>query len=735
MIPFFEKLLSEAKEFRHNDTFADLFDIAEDSTLFDSPFKQISSRWKQDVSDFIDILTNLIEINNSNLNVINKTFKWSKIAAQILYEVFTYARDQNLPSLLTVIDVISSNIKIENVIDLGIVKELFKETIVNPEEWQAANIELLKLSHDEKSKHFSLQLILLFWGFKFWKLFNKNSNDPDIVHNKDIRRFFAEINKFIPKSQNISIDEVKLNKMLPELFWTDFFRDVSKVLLYNVIPQTKVISNPESIIGLIVGLSLGDKKMIRVNLSKLIDKTGNNLLNGIFGIIVNDSSLETDIKAVWKKVKIRSDLTLNLLDLISSDKSKDIYNTCIELWEKYCSSANLVSAIVSLLNGDLSNVRVFADHFKIDNKLVSMLLAWASKNINLLTDSLADLSKIIGINSEKAANLMINLYCGKLHSVFELSDKDDNFGIANKQMMFELLSLIKISIQISDNEYQNQLDIPESRVNLKYLLTKLFEVIGYEMNDEDIEITKDKLSKHICNIIDAVWGIGKANDYLKVAFRKYMKNADRKLNKIWYDFPNKTHKIIQSSLKNVYKSAQTSIRNTNIKANKAISDHKKLLAAINSKTPIKFRAGTDKNIISYLDPFQGMWFRVGCLVNIYGSKLADHKFMICRTWSKRTKVDVMVCIPCSEFCHAGHTLVYKVKEYTKGVCFWGAYNIPNIRLNSESNPLYDIDDDRFQLNQSEWSLLKDNSSYSKCKKLMYKNKIEKEEFKENENDE
>ena len=44
VIPFFEKLLSEAKEFRHNDTFADLFDIAEDSTLFDSPFKQISSR-------------------------------------------------------------------------------------------------------------------------------------------------------------------------------------------------------------------------------------------------------------------------------------------------------------------------------------------------------------------------------------------------------------------------------------------------------------------------------------------------------------------------------------------------------------------------------------------------------------------------------------------------------------------------------------------------------------------
>ena len=122
MIPFFEKLLSEAKEFRHNDTFADLFDIAEDSTLFDSPFKQISSRWKQDVADFIDILTNLIEINNSNLNVINKTFKWSKVAAQILFEMFTYARDKNLPSLLTVIDVISSNVKIEYVIDQGISK-------------------------------------------------------------------------------------------------------------------------------------------------------------------------------------------------------------------------------------------------------------------------------------------------------------------------------------------------------------------------------------------------------------------------------------------------------------------------------------------------------------------------------------------------------------------------------------------------------------------------------------
>ena len=117
VIPFFEKLSSEAKEFRHNDTFAELFDIGEDNMLFDSPFKQMGSRWKQDVADFIDILTNLIEINNSNLNIINKTFKWSKSVAQILNEVFTYARDKNLPSLLTVIDVISSNVKIEYVLE------------------------------------------------------------------------------------------------------------------------------------------------------------------------------------------------------------------------------------------------------------------------------------------------------------------------------------------------------------------------------------------------------------------------------------------------------------------------------------------------------------------------------------------------------------------------------------------------------------------------------------------
>ena len=407
----------------------------------------------------------------------------------------------------------------------------------NSEEWQAANKELLNLSSNERSKHFNLQLILLFWGFKLWKLFNKYSSNPTTIQNKDIRRFFAEINKFIPKSQNISIDEVKLNKMLPELFWTDFFRDVSKVLLYNVIPQTKVISNPESLIGLIVGLSIADKKMIRVNLSKLIDKANSKLLNGIFGIIENDSSLENDIKTVWKKVKIRSDLTLNLLDLISSDKSKDIYSTWLEIWEKYCSSANLVSALVSLLNNDLSNIRVFADHFKLDNKLVSMLLACASKNINLLEDSFAELSKIIGIDSEKAVKLMLNLYNGKLHTVFELSDKDDDFEITNKQMMFELLTLIKISIHIIDNDYQNELDIPESRTSLKYLLTKLFDVIGYKFTGEGYEVTDDKFSTHICNIIDAVWGINKAEDYLRSAFKKCMKDSNKKLSSIWYKYP------------------------------------------------------------------------------------------------------------------------------------------------------------------------------------------------------
>ena len=207
-----------------------------------------------------------------------------------------------------------------------------KEIITSTQRYDKPN-----LSVEDKSKHLSLQFIFLFSWRKLVNYFEYYSRIPNIISNKDLSKFFANLNKYIPKSQKLNLSDIGLNNILCELFCTDFFRDVSKVLLYNAFPQTRVISNPESIIGIIVGLSLSNEKLVRFNLNKLLGRASSKLLNGIFWFIMNDSSLEKDIKTVWKKLKIRSDLTISLLNIVSNDKNKDTFNWWMKLWAQHWS--------------------------------------------------------------------------------------------------------------------------------------------------------------------------------------------------------------------------------------------------------------------------------------------------------------------------------------------------------------------------------------------------------------
>ena len=149
--------------------------------------------------------------------------------------------------------------------------------------------------------------------------------------------------------------------------------------MYNAFSEISIIPNPETIIGVLVGLALLDRDLVRVNLLRLVGGTNKSLINGLFGAIINNPLLEKDIKALWKKVKIKGDLTMNLLKITADYKKGSIYNAWLKFWESHSSSSKFISSIVVFFNCDLTNSRVLSNYFGVDNKMIKMTLAWATR--------------------------------------------------------------------------------------------------------------------------------------------------------------------------------------------------------------------------------------------------------------------------------------------------------------------------------------------------------------------
>lgn len=278
-------------------------------------------------------------------------------------------------------------------------------------------------------------------------------------------------------------------------------------------------------------------------------------MNGVFGILFRDLSLENDIKTIWKKTKIKAGLTLNLINLTSKGQRTDIYKSCMKMWEEYCPSANKISALVALLNKDLSNIRIFADLLNADYKLASIVFALASKNVDILSESYSEISKRLEVNSETAVRVMVEVFWGKFDTFYEFASKSQLFETIDKDMIVDLLNIIKLSIKSRDGSSQSE--IPNSQSHLKRLWSKLFDVIEYKSSEESKNIDKDPLFINISNLVNAVWGNTEALDYLQLKIAEYNdknKGFQNRINRIWTEYQSESKKILQSCFENVFSS-------------------------------------------------------------------------------------------------------------------------------------------------------------------------------------
>ena len=144
----------------------------------------------------------------------------------------------------------------------------------------------------------------------------KEANENSKSINRTLDDFFVTINKFIPSHETLIPSQIGLNEIILSMFESSFFNDIAKRIFCNIIPELQAIPFPESILGIIVGLSLKNMNLVRTSLLTLLGQTKNRVISGLFAILANDPNQEKDIKAISKKLSIKGDLVFNLIDVL-----------------------------------------------------------------------------------------------------------------------------------------------------------------------------------------------------------------------------------------------------------------------------------------------------------------------------------------------------------------------------------------------------------------------------------
>ena len=438
----------------------------------------------------------LISINHYNYRLFPS---WSKLLILNLFNKWIVSN--SIDFYLLLLEEIS---KIE--IELQDIQQ--EEYAYKLEEWGDSRSELasINLTNKDKSQWMIFQLTFLFWCNKLNEMLMKESLLNKKKMCKAIDDFFININKFIPEEQKLLPSQIGLNDVIISIFETSFFSDIAKRLFYQTIPETQAISWPEVILGMIVGLSLMNTNLVRTSFLKLLGQTKSKNISGLFAILSKDPNLEKDIRAIWKSLKIKPDLTLNLIDLLWTDKERDRYNPILNIWGDYCSSANVVSTLVSIFKGDLTVVRRLAVTFEVDYHMLSIVLACAWKRIDLLQESYSEISTKLKIKNERAVEIVLEIAWGNIDKVQEL-ENEEWFKKINISELVEILRLSNNGIKM--RQPHKRFEIPDQSNGWRIITDKLKEAFGINVNLElsDNNLNNlDDMNDILCLIVGAVWG-------------------------------------------------------------------------------------------------------------------------------------------------------------------------------------------------------------------------------------
>ena len=707
---YYNSLTTENMEIQRNYDFERLTKLDIQNVLIDSPFKQSNGRTKRDVIDFVVLLESIIKLNDGDQEILKKLFGDNN-EITILILIKKCIELDNLESYLNLLEVISSVI----VIEAKDIEENLKSININDNE-QNINIEAhsRSLNNQDKSQWLILQLAFIFWCTKLNEMIITEAEENSKSINHVLDDFFIIINKFIPNDEVLIPSQIGLNEIILSMFESSFFNDIAKRIFYNNIPETQVIQFPESILGMIVGLSLKNMNLVRISLLNLLGETKNRVLSGLFSILANDPNQEKDIKAISKNLNIKGDLVYNLIDVLWKDERRDKYNPLMRICGDYWTASNIICSIVSVFLEDLSWVRILSEQFEVDHQMLSLVLASAARRQDLLRGNYKLLSKKLRINNEEAVEKILEL-AWQNEEIINKIDSNKNFVLINDTLIKMVCYIDKIGRKMS--RPHNKLDIPDSSNACRAISNKIKEAFGVSENsgtiineNEDDENKEFDIDKIFNWIVDSVWGNSEAILKISNQIKKKSKDPRNLISEIWTKYPSFGPVILTKSIQKINKAAvETTFKKTSLMKT-SIANYKKYLDALfrckDLNIDFSKEDKDDAEVMKALkDNKKQIAYKVGCTINIAGEYEFCQEYMECKTCRENHNINetVRICLPWAELWHAGHELRAPKVQEIRIICDCGYSKFNYMEINNK-NPL--IKFSKFnKIPKNKWSLI------------------------------
>ena len=434
-----------------------------------------------------------------------------------------------------------------------------------------------------------------------------------------------------------------------------------------------------------------------------------------------------------KKVNLNSNLGLSLVELVTDSTERDKYNAALNICKKYCTASRRVSALVAMFKKDLSNIRIISEKLDLDTDMISAVLACATKRIDLLKENFKMLSYKLGINNTHALRSILSIACGKSKEIYNLKEKKNSyFHIKNVDLLESIMFLTSEGTKMRDEH--TRFDIKDSTFACQTLYDTFKKVFGIkrgkpieeeediasrhksiigqaeksadlsegsasyvgtvDFDIKDLMDVEDALLANIRLIVDSCWNEGKALSILADTIVTSERRNPGSVHEIWAKYGDKGKEILVRKLRKVYNDAVETIAKLDRYFAKKIQESMKYIQALERGEAIELE---DLNyeeqevVDQFSDNNQRIAYKIGCTHNITGFREFNQEYMLCETCEKITGEDVIVCLCCAEFCHAGHKLMKGNKgKRSRIVCSCGSNTFPECPVNDKDNPLIKI---------------------------------------------
>lgn len=146
-------------------------------------------------------------------------------------------------------------------------------------------------------------------------------------------------------------------------------------------------------------------------------------------------------------------------------------------------------------------------------------------------------------------------------------------------------------------------------------------------------------------------------------------------------------------MKKIFNEAVSSIDQEKDRLQLKLNEYNILAKAMKDNKSVPFKSMTEKErqVISRLRTNREKnAYKIGCTVNVVDDLPLDQEFLFCRTCKDILKKDVVICVPCGIFCHAGHDLNFTTAYNNRISCGCGGGRHSQLPINDDKNPLVGI---------------------------------------------